>query len=203
MQRFLLPKICHRLVVAFNMRNTIVGFVSIVILFGGVVWFAASRQSSPQDTTAPISQVRVSVGAAAPEATFTDMSGVQEKLSHFKGQKVMLWLVATWCSSCSEGAKVLSQNENKLGNLTIITLKTYGNAGYPGPSIKEFATQSAPKMLSVKNWHWGDLTQQSARVYNPRNYPDIYFLIDKNGIVREINDAPAATIGDILKFTKD
>lgn len=184
------------------MKNTIIGFVSIVIFVGGAIWFATNRQSVPSPTISS-SQARVAVNAVAPDATFTDLNGAQVKLSHFKGQKVMFWLVATWCSSCIKGAKVLAQNESKLSNLTIITLKTYGNAGYQGPSIKDFAKQSAPKMLSAKNWYWGDLTQQSTRVYNPRNYPDIYFLIDKDGVVREINDAPAATIGDILKFAKN
>ncbi len=185
------------------MKNTLIGFVSIIVLVGGLVWFSASRQPSTPTTSAVSSQQHVAIHASAPEAIFTNLQGASIKLSSFKGKKVMLWLVATWCSSCSEGARVLSQNEKALGNLTIITLKTYGNAGYPGPSIKTFAEQSVPKMLLAKNWHWGNLTKQSAQVYNPRNYPDIYFLIDKKGVVHEINDAPAATIGDILKFARN
>ncbi len=171
-----------------------------VVAFIG--WVALSSSGKSQKPVAGAVSV-VTQNAPAPNAVFTTIDGKQAALSAFKGKKVMLWLVATWCSSCSEGARVLSQNEKALGNLTIITLKTYGNAGYPGPSIKTFAEQSAPKMLLAKNWHWGNLTKQSAQVYNPRNYPDIYFLIDKNGVVREINDAPAATIDDILKFARN
>jgi len=181
-------------------KNIIIGFVSIIVLVGGFIWLSASGQSNTPTTPEASSQQRVAVNTNAPEAIFTNLKGTSVKLSSFKGKKVMLWLVATWCSSCIEGAKVLAQNESKLGDITIITLKTYGNAGYSGPSIKKFAEQSAPKMLLAKNWLWGSLSQQSTRIYNQRNYPDIYFLIDKNGVVREINDAPAATIGDILKF---
>ncbi len=182
------------------MKNTLIGFVSIVVLVGGVVWFASSKQLN---TATVSSQEKVAVNAPAPPASFNDISGATENLSDFKGKKVMLWLVATWCSSCSEGARVLSQNKNKLGDLTILVLKTYGNAGYPGPSIKEFVSQSAPAVLLSKNWHLGNLTKQSTQVYNPRNYPDIYFLIDKSGVIREVNDAPAATISDILTFAQN
>ncbi len=184
------------------MKNIIIGFVSIAVIVAGVFWIAASRQQSSPAPSAPTVE-HVAIGAPSPSATFTDLNGTAVKLSSFKGKKVMFWLVATWCSSCSEGAKVLSQNESKLGNLTIITLKTYGNAGYPGPKIEDFAVQSASSTLHAKNWHWGNLTKQSTKVYNPRNYPDIYFLIDKNGIVRDISDAPAATLGTILKFAQN
>lgn len=185
------------------MKNTIIGFVSLAVFVGGVFWIATSKQqSSPTQTSVAPALEQVAINAKAPEASFTTIDGKQMKLSSFKGKKVMFWLVATWCSSCIEGAKVLAQNESKLGNLTVITLKTYGNAGYPGPSIKDFA-QAVPAMLLAKNWQWGDLTQQSTRTYNSRNYPDIYFLIDKEGIVREVNDAPAATIADILKFAQN
>ncbi len=173
-----------------------------VVAFIG--WVALSSSGTSQKPVAGAGAVSVvTQNALAPNAVFTTIDGKQTALSAFKGKKVMLWLVATWCSSCSEGARVLSQNEKALGNLTIITLKTYGNAGYPGPSIKTFAEQSAPKMLLAKNWLWGNASQNMARTYNPRNYPDIYFLIDKKGIVREVSDAPAATIGSIIKFANE
>lgn len=182
--------------------NIVIILISTIVLIGGLVWFATSRQQSSTTTSSVSSRQHVVTQAKAPEAVFTNLQGNSIKLSSFKGKKVMLWLVATWCSSCIEGAKVLVQNKNKLSNLTIITLKTYGNAGYPGPSIKKFASKMSSTVLP-NNWHWGNLTQQSTQVYNSRNYPDIYFLIDKNDVVREISDAPAATIGDILKFARN
>ncbi len=182
------------------MKNILISIIIFILLISIAIWFKGTNK---QNTQLPSVKPTISLNTTAPEATFTKIDGTQIKLSSFKGKKVMFWLVATWCSSCSEGARVLSQNQNNLKNLKIITLKTYGNAGYPGPSIKDFATQSAPKMLLSKNWLWGNLTQKSTRIYNPRNYPDIYFLIDKDGIIKEINDAPAATIGDIIKFAKN
>jgi len=183
-------------------KNKIILFTGIIVLGLGLLWFFVDSQPKTPISSTSSSQQHVAIHKSAPEAVFTNLKGSQVTLSSFKGKKVMLWLVATWCSSCSEGAKILSQNKDRLKDITIITLKTYGNAGYPGPSIKEFISKIAPSMLLSKNRYFGDITLQSAKVYNPRNYPDIYFLIDKDGVVREINDAPAATIGDILKFAQ-
>jgi len=171
------------------------------VIVAGVFWIAASRQQSSPAPSAPTVE-HVAIGAPFSKCYVYRLERHCCKAFKFQGKSDVL-VVATWCSSCSEGAKVLSQNESKLGNLTIITLKTYGNAGYPGPKIGDFAVQSAPSTLHAKNWHWGNLTKQSTKVYNPRNYPDIYFLIDKNGIVRDINDAPAATLGTIIKFAQN
>ncbi len=91
----------------------------------------------------------------------------------------------------------------KLKNLKIIATKTFGNAGYPGPSVLDFAKQYSPSLLSEKNWLWGDLTKSSTAVYNPKNYPDIYFLIDENGVLQDISGAPAATINKIIKFANE
>ena len=36
--------------------------------------------------------------------------------------------------------------------------------------------------------------------YNPRRYPDIYFLIDEKGMLQAVNGAPSATMSTIKKF---
>lgn len=162
----------------------------------------ANINNSPEPL-ASLEKAKVVRGKAAPEAHFTILSGEDTHLSDFKGQKVMFWLLATWCPSCIAGAQVLEQNNDQLGDLTIIALETYGNAGYRGPSIEGFAKQNAPAMLSASNWLWGDASQETTSVYNPRNYPDIYFLIDENGILRDIDGAPAATIDKIIQFANE
>ncbi len=179
----------------------IIGITGIAI--GGITfWVNTKEQQNSSILTTHKSTKQVIINSKAPDASFTALNNIQMKLSNFKGQKVMLWLVATWCSSCSEGARVLSENEDSIKNIKIITLKTYNNAGYPGPTIEKFAKESAPKMLLVKNWLWGNITKKSTSVYNPRNYPDIYFLIDANGTIRNISDAPAATINTIRAFAQ-
>lgn len=162
----------------------------------------ANINNSPEKF-ASLEKAKVAPNLSAPDATFTTLDGRELTLSEFKGKKVMFWLLATWCPSCVAGAQVLAENNDNLGGLTIIALETYGNAGYPGPSMEEFAKRYAPQMLSAQNWLWGDASQEGTNTYNPRNYPDIFFLIDEMGVVRDIDGAPAATINKIIKFANE
>lgn len=162
----------------------------------------ANLNTSPEKL-ASLEKANVVRGKLAPEAHFTILSGEDTHLSDFRGQKVMFWVLATWCPSCIAGAQVLQENNKQLVNLTIIALKTYGNAGFPGPTIEEFATQYSPDLLSAPNWLWGDASPESTKVYNPKNFPDIYFLIDENGMLKDIDGAPAATINKIIDFANE
>lgn len=158
-----------------------------------------SINNSPEPL-ASLEKTKIARDKLAPDATFTTLDGRELSLSEFRDKKVMFWLLATWCPSCIAGAQVLAENNEQLSGLTIIALETYGNAGYPGPSMEAFAKQNAPAMLSAQNWLWGDASQEATEDYNPRNYPDIYFLIDEDGVLRDIDTAPAATINKIIEF---
>ncbi|MFQ5796163.1 MAG: DUF3105 domain-containing protein [Candidatus Bipolaricaulia bacterium] len=159
----------------------------------------ANINDSPEQF-ASLEQPAVQIGLQAPEATFTTIGGERMTLSQFRGQKVMFWFFATWCPSCIAGAQALSQNNAALRDLTIIALKTHGNAGFPGPSVEGFAQRYAPARLRAFNWLWGEASQPATRTYNPRNFPDIYFLIDEQGTVQDIDGAPAATLSKIIRF---
>jgi len=114
----------------------------------------------------------------------------------------MIWYLATWCSSCSKGSQVLEQNNAKLKGMKVIALETFGDAGYNGIPIGQFIQENAPASLNYGNWIWGDASKGATEVYNSKNYPDIYYLIDKNGIVRSIDGAPSATINKIIGFAQ-
>jgi len=100
--------------------------------------------------------------------------------------------------------KVLSDNQpqlKKLG-LTVIALVNYKNGGYPGPTAQEFAEKYAKAVTKAPNWLFGNASKKLASIYNPKGYPDIYFLIDENGFLETISDAPSATIDKIINFAK-
>lgn len=145
---------------------------------------------------------KAQVGASAPQATFTTLSGDRNRLADYEGQKVMLWLFATWCSSCKQGAKALQTHNDELGDLQIIGLKTAGNAGHGGPSVREFVRSFAPSLLDAGNWSWGSASQELTDTYNPKNRPDIYYLIDQDGTIQVRTGAPAATIERIVQFAR-
>lgn len=172
----------------------------IVLLLAIVSILVISGCTNMQQQTSSNSNGAVlQLGKEAPEATFTTLEGEELKLSDYRGEKVMLWFFATWCPSCIKAAEVLGNND-KLNGMTVIALKTYGNAGYPGESIGQFAQKYAPNTLNHDNWVWGDASQQATSTYNSQNYPDIYFLIDENGILQDVDGAPAATLNKIVNF---
>lgn len=139
-------------------------------------------------------------GAAAPQATFTTLSGETGRLADYQGKKRMLWLFATWCPSCKQGARALQNRNDQLGDMEIIGVKTAGNAGYDGPSVREFVQSFAPSLLDADGWTWGTASQQTTETYNPQNRPDIYYLIDQDGTIQARDTAPAATIDRITQF---
>ncbi len=169
--------------------------VVIIIVIVGLFLISKKNNTNSSNEVLQIEQ-------KAPDTIFTTIDGKELKLSDYKGEKVMFWFFATWCPSCTKAAEVLEQNNNQLNNVKIIALKTYENAGYKGPTILEFAQKNSPNALNYNNWVWGDASQQATSIYNPQNYPDIYFLIDENGILREIDGAPAATLNKIINFAQ-
>lgn len=141
-------------------------------------------------------------GASAPQATFTTLSGETGRLADYQNTKRMLWLFATWCPSCKQGARALQNTSDQLGDMEIIGVKTAGNAGYEGPSVREFVQSFAPSLLDADRWTWGTASQQTTETYNPQNRPDIYYLIDQDGTIQARDTAPAATIDRITQFAQ-
>ena len=142
-------------------------------------------------------------GDLAPDFTITTIDGKTMSLSSLAADKpTVLYFFATWCPSCIKAAEVLEQNNDKLNGMKVISLKTFGNAGYGGPTIIEFGQKYSPNALNYDNWIWGDASQKATSIYNSQNYPDIYFLIDENGVLQAVDGAPAATLNKIITFAQ-
>lgn len=171
------------------MRQHIVALV--ILVTAG--WLAAGDTAVAQDGR--------KLPQKAPDAAFHARS--QEfSLRDFEGQKVMLWLLSTWCSSCIAGLDALADAQPRLeqANLKILALRNHENGGFPGPSITEFAARVGKPLTEAPNWVFGQVSPDMARRYNPQSYPDIYFLIDEDGMVQVVSTAPAATLDKIKRF---
>ncbi len=173
----------------------IILFFILVILFLFLDSFLGSKRINPRSNS-PFPEI----GKVAPNVMFTTINGEKKNLSDYRGKKVMLWYLATWCSSCIKGSQVLEQNNNKLNGMKVITLETFGDAGYKGIPINQFVQRNVPTSLSYSNWIWGDASQRATEIYNLRNYPDLYYLINEKGIVEVVDGAPSATINKIIAF---
>ncbi len=167
------------------------GVLVVGLSAGGLLAFAQGTQDLPKPR----------IGATAPDIAFTTTDGKQRQLSDFRGKPVMLWLIATWCPTCQASAATLAENKaaiEKTG-LVVVTLRLYKNLGYQGPTMAEFAKKWAPS-LTGRNWFWGDADQRGSFIYDPRGYPDIYWLVRKDGTLAAVDTAPNVTIDNILAF---
>lgn len=137
----------------------------------------------------------------APDATFS-IDGKEYAVSEFKERRLMLWFLSTWCSSCIQAVKVLHEKQAELvaSGMQIVVLKNHENGGYPGPDIHEFITQYAAPLGNATNWMIGNASAEMGATYNPRRYPDIYFLIDEKGQIVAVEGAPGATLDVIMNF---
>ncbi len=149
-------------------------------------------------------EAKVELGAPAPDLVFTAVDGSQRRLSEFQGRPTMLWFFATWCPTCVAGTRAVAENLDWLrqAGIQIIQLKLYNNLGYSGASVTDFAARHAGAVAPSPDWLWGDASLEGSITYDPRGYPDIYFLIDKDGIVRAIEPAPHATMDKIRRFAE-
>jgi len=137
----------------------------------------------------------------APAASFT-IEGKEYRIADFKERRLMLWFLSTWCSSCIQAVKALEARKSKLEayGLQVVVLKNHGNGGYPGPEIHDFINQYAASLSKTPNWMIGNATAEMGNTYNPRRYPDIYFLIDETGMLVTVDGAPAVSLDVIMNF---
>jgi thiol-disulfide isomerase/thioredoxin len=147
----------------------------------------------------------VKIGAPAPDLTFTTIDGTEHRLAEFRGRPVMLWLFATWCPSCQAGTAAVAEHRAELERtgLQIIQLELYQDLGYPGPSIQDFARAYVRPGQESPAWLWGNASKALSYAYDPKGYPDIYFLIDRRGVVRGVAGGPGDAIAQIVSFARE
>lgn len=175
------------------------GYLAVGLLAIALVASAIYRTAVPRAAAA-----EVKIGAPAPDFPFTASNGTARRLAEFHGQPVLLWLLATWCPSCQAGTTAVADRLPELAQagLQIVQLRLYQNLGYPGPSMADFVRAFAGAAGASPHWVWGDASETGSYTYDPRGYPDLYFLIDKGGIIRAIDSAPNVTMDQILLFAR-
>ena len=56
---------------------------------------------------------RLSVGATAPNGTFTTVDGQATTIAALRGHPAVVWFVTTFCDSCQAGTQVMAQQINQ------------------------------------------------------------------------------------------
>ena len=180
----------------------VVAFVLMTVAAYGLMLAIASISSTSSLTASAQTKAVVELGSPAPDMTFTTVDGAQRRLSEFRGRPVMLWFIATWCPSCKAATRAVAAKFDRLkqSGMQIIQLKLYNNLGYRGPTIEDFAKRYAGSVAPSPDWLWGDASQVGSHTYDPWGYPDVYFLIDKDGILQMADLTPHVTMRKILAF---
>ncbi|MGH7071731.1 MAG: oxidoreductase [Acetobacteraceae bacterium] len=137
----------------------------------------------------------------APDAPFL-VQGKQVYLQSYKGHKLMVWQVTTWCPSCRAGLQVMAENKALIdkSDLRVLVLEDYKNGGYAGDSMETFVRKSAPALLNDPHFIIGEDTETLFRLYNPHHYIDVYQLITANGHIAVVSSAPSASFDKIKNF---
>ncbi len=161
---------------------------------------AAPLRAATDGGTRPV----VEVGRPAPDIVFTTLDGRTLRLSDFRGRPVMVWLITTWCPSCTASAQELNRRIDELADtgLVIVVLKLYENLGYEGPPLDRFIADNAPRLRDHPQVVWAEADFETSALYDPQAITDLYWLIDRDGIVWGSERAPAATFTTILDFAE-
>ncbi len=162
-------------------------FISIAIII--FLFFLHFRSNS----TAPS---LLKIGNAAPNTDFFLSNNQVQSISNYSGKPVLVYFVATWCSSCSQGTKALADNASFFSNkgIKIIELELYNNLNFSGPSINSFINFSISNKSKSELIIPGYASYNMSKIYDPKAYLDLYYLIAPNGTIIYINGSPQATM---------
>jgi len=123
------------------------------------------------------------VGAEAPDFTLTDLSGKEVNLKSLRGQPVMINFWATWCPPCRSEIPTIAQTYSKThkpGSYEILGVATQSDA----PTVQAFAKEFGMNFPVLP-----DNDNRVSDLYHILPIPTS-FLIDKDGIIRDMQVGP-------------
>ncbi|MCW1295916.1 MAG: redoxin domain-containing protein [Candidatus Micrarchaeaceae archaeon] len=140
----------------------------------------------------------LSVGETAPNYTFQLANGSTESLNSYQGKPIILWFVATWCSSCAQGNAAVADNLAffKEHNVKILELEQYDDLGTAGMPISQFISEYGNNNTYVTG---GIASYNMTLAYNtpPELQLDIYYLISPTGKILYVGEGIANGIGNL------
>ncbi|EQD75035.1 thiol-disulfide oxidoreductase, partial [mine drainage metagenome] len=97
----------------------------------------------------------------APAALYITAGGRTVSTAQLKGHRTLLWLLSTWCGSCTAGLQAMASETGPLAKsgLRVVILRNYRNGGYPGPDIRSFVDRFAPGLLTEPYWTFGQASR--------------------------------------------
>lgn len=131
----------------------------------------------------------LSVGNIAPNYAFQLENGTYSSISSYYGKPILLWFVATWCSTCAQGNEALASNLVffQQHGVKIVELEQYNDLGSPGMPISQFISKYGNNNTYVQG---GVAGYNMTVAYNtpPTFQLDIYYLISPTGKILYVGE---------------
>ena len=145
----------------------------------------------------------LAIGNRAPNFSYHQLNGKFVGQRELRGHPYIVWLVASWCSSCKTGSLVVADHIAMLKQrgIRIVELQLANDLGAPGPGLPTFQS-AVGKRAQTPGWYWGVATEQQTLVLDPKGYADVYYLVNRHGMVVGINGNPSASWNVIQHFAK-
>ncbi len=179
-----------------NKKYNYIGLAIIIIIIIVITFYLNNLSQSSKNTPELLR-----IGTTAPNTSFLLINGTMQKISDYRGHIVLIYLVATWCSSCIVGTRALAKNIDFFSNnnVTIIELELYKDLGYHGPDINKFINTNVNNISERNRIIRGYATYNMTKLYDAKAYLDLYYLINTNGKIVYVNGAPKETM-NLLKY---
>jgi len=165
------------------------------LLYMFLAAFSTSIGTAAGATDAP------SVGHVAPAFTYHLLNGRKLTPKELRGHPYLLWMVASWCTSCQTESSVVGDHisELRLRGIRVVEMRLANDLWAPGPGLQQF--QKAVGMNATSsNWYWGELTLAQTIALDPKGYADLHYLIDAAGKIVAVDGNPAASWDHIATF---
>jgi peroxiredoxin len=149
----------------------VAGAVILALTFG-IVWLQSAKYEP------------LTVGKPAPDFALSDLNDKPHRLSDFRGKVVFLNFWATWCKPCREempSMEILNKNFEKDGLVILAVSIDRVTTTKDIPPFVKGMNLTFPVLIDS----WG----QTDKPYKRMGVPET-FIIDQNGIIREIVIGP-------------
>ncbi|GAC1628007.1 MAG: hypothetical protein NVS4B5_19330 [Vulcanimicrobiaceae bacterium] len=165
----------------------------------GAVALAALLLGSPLRASA--ASQPLAVGDKIPSFSYRLLDGHRLSPKTLRGKRYVLWMVASWCSSCQAGSSVVGDHIAYLRSrgVSVVELRLANDLGAPGPGLQQFQ-KAVGTNANAPNWYWGELSEKQTLAVDSKGYPDIYYLVNADGTIAQINGNPAGTWDTIASF---